>query len=80
MRNPLLNCIRDAIDGASFKCLLSGNNIKLVGYCFVDDSTIIQVPPLPTTSTEEIKRAEQKGLDMFYGEAQATGGNISVQK
>jgi hypothetical protein len=49
---PILNALRKKGYGAAFKCAITKNNFKLVGYCFVDDSTIVQITPSPETTTE----------------------------
>eukprot|EP00957_Ditylum_brightwellii_P029864 2259485-Ditylum_brightwellii.AAC.1 len=36
----LLNAVRKAGFGVAFKCGISQGQFKLVGYCFVDDSTM----------------------------------------
>ena len=77
---PLLNRISDVGYRASFKWLLSGETLKLVGYCFVDDSTIIPVAPSTKYNTEEIIIMAQKGLDIFSGAAQATGRKVTRRK
>ena len=78
MINPIINCLRDTGHGESFKLCLPGYTLKLVGYCFVEDSTIIQVVSSPTYSKEDKLRAAQRGLDIFEGASQSTGGHISV--
>eukprot|EP00957_Ditylum_brightwellii_P084478 6423957-Ditylum_brightwellii.AAC.1 len=40
---PLLSTIRNKGQGAVFKCVISKSSFCLVGYCFVDDSTIVQM-------------------------------------
>ena len=40
---PLLNCLRKAVHGGAFKWCISGDTTRLVGYCFVNDSTIVQI-------------------------------------
>eukprot|EP00957_Ditylum_brightwellii_P137528 10484886-Ditylum_brightwellii.AAC.1 len=37
---PLLNAVWKAGFGVAFKCTVSQGQFKLVGYCFVDDSTM----------------------------------------
>ena len=44
---PLLNSLREAGFGAVSKCCISKESFKLVGFCFVEISTIIQVSPSP---------------------------------
>eukprot|EP00957_Ditylum_brightwellii_P040712 3082007-Ditylum_brightwellii.AAC.1 len=49
MSTSIINMLRDKRFGAAFKCCISGNKFKLVGYCFIDNSTIVQMVLSPTT-------------------------------
>eukprot|EP00957_Ditylum_brightwellii_P196396 14963990-Ditylum_brightwellii.AAC.1 len=51
---PMLNTIRDKRHRAVFKYVISKSSFHLAGYCFVDDSTIVQMPPSPDTPTDEL--------------------------
>ena len=77
---PLLDYFREAGHGAVFKCCIYQDSFKPVGYCFVDDSTIIQIDPSPTTPTNYTIKLAQSGLDIFSGATQATGGQVNVNK
>eukprot|EP00957_Ditylum_brightwellii_P108617 8284469-Ditylum_brightwellii.AAC.1 len=46
---PILTALQKKGFGAAFKCCISGSSFRLVGYCFVDNSTIVQMAPSPTT-------------------------------
>ena len=48
---PLLNFPRKSRHGKSFKWYISGDTIRLVGYWFADDTTMVKVAPLPNTPT-----------------------------
>eukprot|EP00957_Ditylum_brightwellii_P059436 4512344-Ditylum_brightwellii.AAC.1 len=50
---PVLNAIRDKGFGAVFKYSISKNSFKLVAYCFVDNSTVVQMAPSPDTPTNK---------------------------
>ena len=76
IRTPLMDFLKDAGHGAVFKCCISKDSIKIVGYCFVDDSTIIQIAPYPTSPTDETIKLAQSGLDLFGGADHATGGQV----
>ena len=65
---------------AAFKCSISVDTTKRVGYCFVDDSTIVQIGPSPNTPTQDTVKISQEGLNIFVGAARAAGGQVSVQK
>ena len=77
---PILNCLQDAGNGAVFKCCISHDSLRLVGYCFAYDSTIIQIAPSPTTPTTDIVKISQSGLDLFSGAAETTCVQVSVSK
>ena len=77
---PLLNCLRKAGHGAAFKYSISGDTTKLVGYCFVDVSTIVQISSSPNTPTEDTVKLSQEGLNIFAGASRETGGQVSVHK
>lgn len=77
---PLLSYLRYAGYMAAFKCCISGETFKLVGYCFVDDSTLVQVALSPFPPTEETTKLAQEGLDLFIGVAKAMRGQVSEIK
>ena len=61
----LLNCLRKAGHGAAFKCWISGDTTKLVGYYFVNDSTIFHISLSTNTPTEDTIKISQEGINMF---------------
>ena len=75
----LLNFLLDAGNGSVLKYWPPRETLRLVGYWLVDDPNTIQVNPSPTSSTEETIRAASKGLNIFSGAYQATGGHILVK-
>ena len=77
---PILNCLRKSGHGAAFKFSVSGDKTKLIGYCFVDDSTLVQIAPSPNTPTQDTVKLAQEDLNIFTGAARETGGQVSVQK
>ena len=77
---PLSNCLIKSVHGAAFKCCISGNTTKLVGRCFVNDSTIVQIAPSTNTPTEDTVNLDQQGLNIFAGSERATGEQVTVQK
>ena len=54
VRTSLLDFLRYAGHGEVFKCRIPQYFLKLVGYCFIDDSRIIQIAPSPTTPKKYI--------------------------
>ena len=77
---PMLNAIRKKGHRAVFKCAISKHSFWLVGYCFVDDTTIVQMVPRPDTPTEELVQIVPDKLDLNAGLAQATGGQVNPEK
>ena len=78
VRTTLLNCPRKAGHGTAFKFYISGDTKNLVGYCFVDDSTIVQICPSPETSTQDTLRMSQEVHNIFAEVAIATVGQVIV--
>ena len=66
--------------GADFKLCLSKESFSIVGYCFVDDFTIIQVSPSPPTPTNETAKLAQDSLGLFAGSSRANGGKLCASK
>ena len=77
---PVLEMMRTAGHGASFKLAISGGEIRLVGFAFVDDSDVIQTAATPDTSSWEIADQAQIGLNRFVGGVRATGGDPQPKK
>ena len=77
---PLLDQLRAAGHGVVFKCCLSGETFHLVGYAFVDDTTLVSVAPSPDWTTEQVMERSQRGLDMYVGGVRATGGTVHPKK
>ena len=71
---PLLECLQDDVHGAVFKCCISQDDLKLLGYCFFEKSAIIQIAPPLMASTRETKNITQAGIYILSGASHATGG------
>ena len=76
----MLNVIKDKGHGTVFKCVISKRSFHLIGYCFVDDLTIVQMAPSPDTPTEELVQIAQDKIYLYAGLARATGGQVSLDK
>eukprot|EP00957_Ditylum_brightwellii_P048416 3674617-Ditylum_brightwellii.AAC.1 len=70
---PILNALCKKGFGAAFKCCISEDEFKLARYCFVDDSTIVQMAPSPIIPANEVVKKAQEEIDMYAGVAKATG-------
>eukprot|EP00957_Ditylum_brightwellii_P145213 11060337-Ditylum_brightwellii.AAC.1 len=66
--------------GAAFKCCISQKEFKLVAYCFVNDTTMVQIAPSPDTPTEEMIKLAQKQANWYKALVRATGGQVSSAK
>jgi hypothetical protein len=63
--------------GAVFRLAISPNDVKLVGFAFVDDSNIIQTATHLDGPVEDLLAEAQAHLDCFVGGMNATGGQIN---
>ena len=77
---PPIKCLQEASHGAVFKLIILRDSFHLVGYCFMDDSKIIQVSPSPDNTPEEMVKLPQKVLNTFERAAKVTGGKVSAEK
>eukprot|EP00957_Ditylum_brightwellii_P111832 8529713-Ditylum_brightwellii.AAC.1 len=75
---PTLNALQEADYGAAFKCIVAKKEFCLVGYCFVNDTTMVQMAPSPFTHTTAAVKVAQAQVDLYEGLAQATGGQGRV--
>jgi hypothetical protein len=66
--------------GTFFQTSLSGQDIRIVGHAFVDDTDLIQTGKTSTTTGEEVCQEMQKALNMWEGLICATGGALVVGK
>eukprot|EP00978_Attheya_sp_CCMP212_P023219 scaffold70572_cov43-Attheya_sp.AAC.1 len=66
--------------GAAFKLAISGEEIHLVGYAFVDNSNIIQTAVIGDTDIDKVFEQAQAGLNTFVGGMKATGGRVRPDK
>ena len=63
-----------------FKCCISKYSFHQVGYCFVDDSIIVQFSPSLYTTTSEIVAMTKEEVYMFVGFEMDAGGQIIPDK
>jgi hypothetical protein len=78
--SPLLRTMKEEGFGTFFKTSLSGQDIQIVGYAFVDDTDLIQTGRTSQTTSEEVHQAMQNALNMWEGLIRATGGALVVKK
>jgi hypothetical protein len=65
---------------AAFKLAISGMEIHLVGYAFVDDSDIIQTVVIRDMDIDKVFEQAQQGLNTFVGGMKVTGGQVRPDK
>jgi hypothetical protein len=78
--SPVLQLLRKEGYGAFFKAAISGNEIRLVGYAFVDDTDLIQTGISSMDSFASVFTQAQKALDRWEALIKATGGALAVSK
>jgi hypothetical protein len=78
--SPLLRIMKEEGFGTFFKTSLSGQDIRIVGYAFVDDTDLIQTGRNSHTTGEEVCQDMQKALNLWEGLIRATGGALVVEK
>ena len=77
---PILDMLRDAGFGASFKLAVSGNQVSFVGYSFVDDTDLIQTGPTITSTDLDVIPLMQAALSLWETGLRATGGALVPEK
>jgi hypothetical protein len=77
---PILEIMRDAGFGSFFKASISGEQIRIVGYAFVDDTDQMQSSRHPTDTFADVADYMQQGLSLFAGLMNAAGQCISPEK
>jgi hypothetical protein len=65
--SPLLRIMKEEGFGIFLKTRLSGQDIRIVGYAFVDDTDLIQTGQNSQTTGEEVCQDMQKALNMWEG-------------
>lgn len=76
---PLLNILRRDGFGATIQGVLSGEQMRMVGFAVVDDTDLIQEATTAQTAASAIANM-QKSLDLWEGVLTATGGALVPEK
>jgi hypothetical protein len=63
-----------------FKAFISGNELKIVGFAFVDDKDLLQASRPGKCTYVEVAQKMQDGLDLWEGLLKATGGALVPAK
>jgi len=77
---PILDMLRDAGFGASFKLAVSGNQVSFMGYSFVDNTDLIQMGPTITSTDLEVIPLMQAALTLWEQGLCMTGGALIPEK
>ena len=78
--SPILQIMRAKGYGTFFKASISGSEIRLVGYAFVDDTDLMQTARNWDENIESVIKEMQNALNLWEGLIKATGGALSVEK
>jgi hypothetical protein len=63
-----------------FKALISEDEIKFVGFAFVDDTDLLQTGNTMVDTFEDVAKYMQEGLDLWEGLIKAMGGALVPEK
>eukprot|EP00978_Attheya_sp_CCMP212_P001589 scaffold3244_cov37-Attheya_sp.AAC.4 len=78
---PVLNMLRENGFGATFELAITGGDVQLVGFAFVDDSDIIQTAAATLDEHGSVlNERAQEALDHFVFGMNATGGEAKPIK
>jgi hypothetical protein len=78
--SPVLQILRQEGFGEFFKAALSGNDIRLIGYAFVDGTDLIQNGTGPHVRFPEVFRKAQDALNRWEALIAATGCTLAIVK
>ena len=78
--SPLLEIMRKEGFGTFFKAAIDGEQIRIAGYAFVDDTDLIQTGRTSDATAQEITKSMQEALQMWEGLVRASGGALVVDK
>jgi len=77
---PVLNLMRSEGFGTHFRSALSDEDIRFVGYAFVDDTDLCETARGDDVSAAEVASRTQAALNCWEGGIRATGGAIVPAK
>lgn len=76
---PILNLLRTHGFGNKITSCISGSNLHFVGYCFVDDTDLVEFPSSPIPAVNVAARM-QESIAAWEAGIRATGGAIVPEK
>ena len=77
---PVLEMLREAGHGAQFKLVLSGNEVKLVGFAFVDDFNSLNTAADVCDAGFELLERTQGAMDTYVDASAALGSGVQPTK
>ena len=77
---PMLDIMRKRGHCTIFKALISGDELKIVGFAFVDDKDLLRASRPGEQTYHEVAQDMQNGLDLWEGLLKATGGALVPEK
>ncbi len=77
---PILDILREAGFGTTFKLVISSQSISFVGYPFVDDTDLIQTGPTINSTGQEVLPLMQAALSLWEQGLRATRGALVPAK
>jgi hypothetical protein len=77
---PMLEIMRKHGHCITFKASISGDELKIVGFAFVDDKDLLRASRPGEQTYQEVGQDMQNGLDLWEGLLKATGGALIPEK
>jgi hypothetical protein len=77
---PMLEIMKKQGNCTVFKAFLSGEELKIVGFAFVDDKDLLRASKPGEKTYAEVAEDMQNGLDLWEGLLKATGGALVPDK
>jgi hypothetical protein len=78
--SPILEIMRKRGQCTDFKAFISGEELKIVGFAFVDDKDLLRASSVGRKTGGEVTQEMQQGLDLWEGLLKATGGALVPEK
>ena len=78
--SPVLDMLRSEGFGTFFKTSITGEDVRFVGYSFVDDTNLVQTAKTEHDTITSVVDLMQAAVDTWEGGIRATGGAIATDK
>ena len=77
---PMLEIMKKRGQCTVFKAFISGDELKIVGFAFVDDKDLLRASSPGEQTHEDVAQDMQEGLDLWEGLLKVTGGALVPEK